>query len=334
MGCGASSGAKYYSAIDAVDRPAPPAHAAAGSGENVVPQDGAVGLRAATGGPAERSAEGAEGAAAAAAAEAPAERPATPPAPSPLLRNMLPPRAAVLAPPNARQLENRLGHLFASLPEPEPAGKAPPEPPAPEPLLPQRPEAEPEPQPEPEPDPEPEPPKDSVLSLLRTQKQQAAALPSSAPFHAFLRRPRLARTTCAVAAPPEPPAAPSADDTAPARLLSQLPHELLLEVLERLSGRSLCRAACVCRRLHRAIFAPDHDRVLWRPLTLTMAADGVRPRRGTGCTWREVFLRLIGIEAVSRKCRLLEVSAAPLATVLGCVPLRPGRVVLGCVPPA
>ena len=81
--------------------------------------------------------------------------------------------------------------------------------------------------------------------------------------------------------------------------------------------------ACVCRRLHRAIFAPDHDRVLWRPLTLTMAADGVRPRRGTGCTWREVFLRLIGIEAVSRKCRLLEVSAARLHRFLGCVsPVR------------
>eukprot|EP01045_Picozoa_sp_COSAG04_P019911 COSAG04_NODE_1980_length_5091_cov_5.303085_7_plen_76_part_01 len=76
MGCGASSGA-YYSASDAIGRSAaasaPPAHAAAGSGANAVLEDGAVELRAASGGPAD-----AEGAAAPAAeAEAPAERPAT-----------------------------------------------------------------------------------------------------------------------------------------------------------------------------------------------------------------------------------------------------------------
>ena len=223
------------------------------------------------------------------------------------------PAGRLLSPPNANVLERRaaLGSLFAAgLPEPEA-----------------------EPEPEPQQDPgrhegaslqqgatEPraidhplaaaaaaQPAPDAVITLLRAQKQQAVGLPSSAPFDAFLRRPRLCRTTVTVA--PSPESFGDGGTTSP--LLGRLPPELLLEVLARLDGgKALCSAACSCRKLHHAVFEPENDRALWRPISIAMAADGMRPRRGSGCCWRELYVRLVSINSVSLRCRLLEANAS------------------------
>lgn len=220
------------------------------------------------------------------------------------------PSTTLLSPPNANVLERRaaLGSLFSGLPEPE---------------------AEPEPEvatalaeacsPEKVPatlataghSPDPtQPGPDAVITLLRAQKkQQVAGVPTSAPFHAFLRRPRLCRNTVAVA----PPAEELSESGTISPLLGRLPPELLLEVLGHLqNGAALCRAASSCRKLHHAIYAPDNDRALWRPISIVMAADGMRPRRGSGCCWRELYVRLVSIDSVSLRCRLLEANASSM----------------------
>ena len=228
----------------------------------------------------------------------------------------------LLSPPNANVLERRaaLGSLFAAeLPEPDPEPEQPPAPP-PAPDDAEYSEysfdrsiecgggAEPEP-PQPEDPPPAQPGPDAVITLLRAQRQQAVGLPSSAPFDAFLRRPRLCRTTATVA--PSPEAFGVSGTTSP--LLGRLPPELLLEVLCRVeTGRSLCRAAVSCRRLHHAIFLAENDRAIWRPMSMSMAADGISPRRNSGCCWRELYVRLISIDAVSLRCRLLEANASSM----------------------
>lgn len=175
----------------------------------------------------------------------------------------LPHPAQLLSPPNANVLERRaaLGSLFSGLPEPE----AEPEPQLstlplacfPAQLLPRAtaervPDAT-------------QPGPDAVITLLRSQKQQ---LPTSPPFHAFLRRPRLCRKTVTVE--------PADDAPGVSPLLGRLPPELLLEVLGHFQdGTSLCRAASSCRKLHHAIYAPENDRILWRPISIAMAADGM-----------------------------------------------------------
>lgn len=178
----------------------------------------------------------------------------------------LPHPAQLLSPPNANVLERRaaLGSLFSGLPEPE----AEPQPQvstlpgacSPVQVLP-RATAERVPA-------ATQPGPDAVITLLRSQKQE---LPASAPFHAFLRRPRLCRKTVTVEPADEAPG-----DNGVSPLLGRLPPELLLDVLGHMQhGASLCRAASTCRKLHHAIYAPENDRILWRPISIDMAADGM-----------------------------------------------------------